>query len=63
MGTARGISIVVIEICDTFNTVFGLENVTLSNGQIVAQAVSWHEAGLDFADAFHLAQSQDCESL
>ena len=52
-----------IEICDTFKTVFGLENVTLSNGQLVAQAVAWHEAGLDFADAFHLAQSQDCESL
>jgi predicted nucleic-acid-binding protein len=52
-----------VSICDAFRQVFGLPNVTLSNGQIVAQAINWHEAGLDFADAFHLALSQNHESF
>ncbi|MDP2229105.1 MAG: type II toxin-antitoxin system VapC family toxin [Moraxellaceae bacterium] len=50
-------------ICEAFRSVFGLANVSLANGQLVAQAIAWHEAGLDFADAFHLALSQDHESL
>lgn len=50
-------------ICEAFRRTFGLENVTLANGQLVALAIAWHEAGLDFADAFHLALSQDHESL
>jgi predicted nucleic acid-binding protein len=37
---------------------FGLRNVRLSNAQLVAQAIDWHERGLDFADALHLALSQ-----
>lgn len=52
-----------VEICDTFRKVFGLPNVSLTNGQRVAQAISWHEAGLDFADAFHLVLSQGMSSL
>lgn len=51
------------DICDAFRKVFGLPNVSLTNGQRVAQAISWHEAGLDFADAFHLALSQGMNSL
>jgi predicted nucleic acid-binding protein len=50
-------------ICAALRGVFGLDNVTLTNGQLVAQAIAWHEAGLDFADAFHLAASQGHESL
>lgn len=51
------------EVCNSFKKVFGLANVSLANGPLVAQAISWHEAGLDFADAFHLAQSQGQDSL
>ena len=43
--------------------IFGLRNVMLANGPLVAQAIAWHEAGLDFADAFHLALSQEHASL
>ena len=42
---------------------FGLPNVQLSNPALVAQVLEWHAEGLDFADAFHLAQSQEFESL
>lgn len=50
-------------ICDALRQVFGLKNVHLLNGQLIAQAMAWHESGLDFADAFHLALSQDHETL
>lgn len=30
---------------------------------LIHQALLWHENGLDFADALHLAQSQDCEQF
>jgi len=29
----------------------------------MAQVLQWHESGLDFADAFHLAQSQSCSAF
>lgn len=50
-------------ICEAFRRAFGLKNVTLSNGRLIAQAIAWHESGLDFADAFHLALSQRHEAL
>ena len=52
-----------IEVCDAFRKLFGLSNVKLSNGYIIAQTIKWHEQGLDFADAFHLALSQDVSIL
>jgi hypothetical protein len=29
----------------------------------MAQVLQWHEQGLDFADALHLAQSEHCSSI
>lgn len=29
----------------------------------MAQVLQWHEDGLDFADALHLAQSQNCSVM
>lgn len=51
------------EICAAFRKLFGLPNIKLSNEFTVAQAINWHEKGLDFADAFHLALSQNVKSL
>ena len=45
------------EICTAFRLICGLPNVTLNDAQLVAQIIDWHEAGFDFADAFHLALS------
>lgn len=49
------------EICCAFRRLFGLPNVYLVNSDLVDRAIQWHENGLDFADAFHLAQSQDSD--
>lgn len=51
------------QICDAFKRILGLKNVALSDGQRMAQVIAWHELGLDFADAMHLALSQHLESL
>jgi predicted nucleic-acid-binding protein len=41
----------------------GLPTVTLENPQRIAVALSWHEQGMDFADALHLAGAQGCEAF
>lgn len=48
------------EICQAFKMTFGLANVTLANAQLIAKAkvIHWHENGMDFADAMHLAYCQ-----
>lgn len=47
------------DICAAFRRICGLPNVTVSDAPRVAQVIDWHEAGFDFADAFHLALSKD----
>lgn len=51
------------EICEAFRNLLGLSNVQLANGNLIAQTLQWYEHGLDFADAFHLAQSQNCSAI
>ncbi len=51
------------EICEAFRGLLGLPNVYLSNGGLIGQTLQWHEQGLDFADALHLAHSQTQSAL
>jgi predicted nucleic-acid-binding protein len=51
------------DVCAAFRRICGLANVFLTDAQRIAQTIAWHEAGLDFADAFHLALSRDAESF
>ena len=51
------------EICIAFRNLLGLPNVQLKNGSLMAQVLAWHENGMDFADALHLAQSQNCSAI
>jgi len=43
-----------------FSKLFGLPNVVLHNPQRIMTALDWYGGGMDFADALHLAASQDC---
>jgi predicted nucleic acid-binding protein len=38
----------------------GLPRVTLEEPAVVAQALEWMKAGIDFADALHLAKAHGC---
>ncbi|MBE9034437.1 type II toxin-antitoxin system VapC family toxin [aff. Roholtiella sp. LEGE 12411] len=51
------------EICTALKNLFGLPNVHTSNLTLIDQVIQWYENGLDFADAFHLAQSQHCSKF
>lgn len=50
-------------IRDAFNRLFGLPNVRLENPIVTSLAIEWHSKGLDFADALHLAHSQDFDQF
>ncbi|MCT7982087.1 type II toxin-antitoxin system VapC family toxin [Laspinema sp. A4] len=52
-----------LQVCSALRKLLGLPNIYLTYSMVVHQALLWHETGLDFADAFHLAQSQDCENF
>ena len=41
----------------------GLEGITLEEPAEVAQALDWMGAGMDFADALHLARSSHCSAF
>jgi hypothetical protein len=47
------------EVCRAFRLFFGPKNVVLAGSEKVARILDWHEAGLDFEDAFHLAESRN----
>jgi predicted nucleic-acid-binding protein len=51
------------QVVEAFRKLFGLPNVHLRDSMTVALALQWHENGLDFADALHLAQSQHCQEM
>lgn len=51
------------QICAAFRKLFGLRNVRVSDAKVIAQAIDWHESGLDFAESFHLALSQKAEGF
>lgn len=51
------------QIVTALRKLFGLPNVTLRDADVLALALAWHAAGLDFDDALHLAQSAHCEQM
>ena len=51
------------EIAGVIEHLLGLPNVTVENWQMVSDAANAYRAGLDFADALHLAAANACESM
>lgn len=48
------------DICDALAKTLGLANVKTQRAGTMAQAIALTRQGLDFADALHLASSQEC---
>lgn len=46
-----------LSIHRALSTLVGLENLTVEDRPAVEAALEWQEAGMDFADALHLASS------
>lgn len=53
----------VEEIHLGLSQILGLENVFVRDQLAVQQALEWFQAGMDFADAWHLALSQPCKTF
>lgn len=53
----RGYKIEAGKIADALEALIGLPNVVCEDDSGVRQALMWHQAGMDFADALHLAAS------
>jgi predicted nucleic-acid-binding protein len=49
-------------VARALRALMGLDAIETEDAAAVAEALTWHEAGLDFADALHLASisPQDC---
>lgn len=41
------------QVGDVFRALCSLDNVSLEDREVVLQALEWHAAGMDFADALH----------
>jgi len=48
------------ELSDALAAFAGLAHVTLEDPVAAGRALQWMKAGLDFADALHLAKAQGC---
>lgn len=51
------------DIISGFYKLLGLSNVYPEDSETVAQAISWYEQGLEFADALHLASSSESDNF
>ncbi len=52
-------------IVQAFRKLLGLPQVSVGNAQKMRRIIDWHEQGIDFADAMHLAscESEGCSEL
>jgi predicted nucleic-acid-binding protein len=51
------------EVTTVLRHLFGLPHITLEDREVVEQALSNCDAGIDFADALHHASYRACESV
>lgn len=51
------------QIIPALRALAGLPGVSVEDAVLVAKAMDWAQAGMDFADALHLAAAVECESF
>ena len=51
------------QIIPALRALAGIPGVSVENAPLVAKAMDWAEAGMDFADALHLAAAGECEGF
>ena len=52
-----------LAIAGALRKLLGLPNVNVGDSEKMAKVIAWHEQGLDFADALHLANSDELAEL
>lgn len=51
------------QIADGLSGLAGLPTISIDEPLILAAALDWLRAGMDFADALHLARAQQCDAF
>ena len=51
------------QIIHSLRALAGLPDITVEDAPMVARAMDWAAAGMDFADALHLVASAECSSF
>lgn len=51
------------QVRDAFAELLALPSLFVPDEALVLRALEWHAAGMDFADALHLAGAADCEAF
>ncbi len=63
LGSSSGYNLPRPVVIERVKHVLGLPNIITQDEDIVVLALNWHEAGMDFADALHLASSLPVEAF
>lgn len=50
-------------VVERLRHICGLPTITVQDASNAAQAITWYEQGMDFADALHLASSTSCSGF
>jgi predicted nucleic-acid-binding protein len=56
LSSASGYNLTRNVVVERLRHICGLSTIAVEDAASVAQAISWYEQGMDFADALHLAQ-------
>ncbi len=51
------------QVIPALRALAGLPGVSVEDAGLVVRAMDWAEAGMDFADALHLAAASECEGF
>jgi predicted nucleic-acid-binding protein len=51
------------ELARALRFLAGLPHIVVEDPDLIMQAITWLEAGMDFADAIHLGKAAGCEAL
>lgn len=61
MSSKRGYGLDAVTVAERVRSIAGLPRVRVEQAEALALALDWYEAGMDFADALHLALAgKDC---
>ena len=58
-----GYGFTVDQIADSLSAFAGIPGVSVEEPAVLAMALDWARAGMDFADALHLAKSDGCTAF
>ena len=63
LSSQAGYNLSRTQVAERLRHICGLPTITVEDASGAAQAITWYEQGMDFADALHLASSTSCSGF